>query len=347
MQSKIFDAFSQEDPSTTKRYGGTGLGLTISNRLLGLMGSRLQLKSEVGKGSTFYFDLLLKAEAGDPIIWQDVSNIKNVLIVDDNENNRLILRQMLLIKQIAVEEASNGIEALKILAHNPKVDVVLMDYNMPFLNGLETIEKIQGHFGNSSNDQPIILLHSSSDDDEILKGYERLGVSHRLVKPIKMQELYYALARLKPTENQTIPPRDKPSPKQSASDLSIKVLVAEDNRINQLLTRSILKRIVPQATILEALNGQEAVELYKTEKPDLILMDIQMPVLNGVDATRQIRALEQESHIPIIALTASSTLEEKQRCIDVGMDDFLSKPIVEESLMPLFNQWGQGSFKRS
>ncbi|WP_020594743.1 PAS domain S-box protein [Spirosoma panaciterrae] len=347
MQSKIFDAFSQEDPSTTKRYGGTGLGLTISNRLLGLMGSRLQLKSEVGKGSTFYFDLLLKAEAGDPIIWQDVSNIKNVLIVDDNENNRLILRQMLLIKQIAVEEASNGIEALKILAHNPKVDVVLMDYNMPFLNGLETIEKIQGHFGNSSNDQPIILLHSSSDDDEILKGCERLGVSHRLVKPIKMQELYYVLARLKPTENQTIPPRDKPSPTQSASDLSIKVLVAEDNRINQLLTRSILKRIVPQATILEALNGQEAVELYKTEKPDLILMDIQMPVLNGVDATRQIRALEQESHIPIIALTASSTLEEKQRCIDVGMDDFLSKPIVEESLIPLFNQWGQSSFKRS
>ena len=336
MQSKIFEAFSQEDSSTTKMYGGTGLGLTISNKLLGLMGSRLQLKSEVGQGSVFYFDILLKTENGEPIIWQDISNIKNVLIVDDNENNRIILRQMLLMKQIPVEEASNGFDALKILAQGKNFDAILMDYKMPFLNGLETIEKIQEHFGVSSNDLPIILLHSSSDDGTIVKGCEQLGIKHRLVKPIKMQELYYALARLKQTESNESALNEEALPNTLTAELSIKVLVADDNRINQLLTKTILQRIAPQATIVAALNGQEAVDLYKTEKPDLILMDVQMPILNGVEATQQIRALEKEFRVPVVALTASSTLEEKQRCLDAGMDVFLSKPIVEEALAPIF-----------
>ncbi|WP_460636462.1 PAS domain S-box protein [Larkinella harenae] len=347
MQAKIFEAFSQEDPSTTKKYGGTGLGLTISNKLLGLMGSHLQLDSQPGKGSTFYFELPLKAQEGDPIVWQDVRSVRNVLIVDDNENNRIILRQMFFMKQIQVEEASNGFEALNILAAGKTFDAILMDYHMPFMNGLETVEKIRGHFAKSPDIQPVVLLHSSSDDGEILKGCEQLHIRQRLVKPIKMQELYFALSRLKETENETRPPQKASVSNQPAAKLPVKILIVEDNKINQLLAKSILKRIVPDAILLEALNGQEAVEYYSAEKPDLILMDVQMPVMNGIEATRQIRGLEHNSHVLIVALTASSTVEEKQKCVEAGMDDFIAKPIVEDSLVQVFSRWKVGAEKEA
>ncbi|OIN56643.1 PAS domain S-box protein [Arsenicibacter rosenii] len=354
MQAKIFDAFSQEDVSITKKYGGTGLGLTISNKLLGLMGSGLQLESHPEKGSRFFFDVWLQAENGDPVVWDTNNTLKQVLIVDDNENNRIILREMLLIRQIMVEEASNGFDALKILDTNKRFDAILMDYNMPFMNGLETIEKIQAHFNDTVDGLPIILLHSSANDETIQKGSQRLSVQHRLVKPIKMQDLYYVLSRLKKGGKETGNTPGTGLPASGVSGSAIpgylgagrpqagqigKVLVVEDNRINQLLVQSILARILPDATVLTAADGAEALILWKEQQPDIILMDVQMPVMNGIDATRRIRVLEQQTRVPIIALTASSTLEEKQKCLDAGMDDFLAKPIVEESLVKLFGEW--------
>jgi PAS domain S-box-containing protein len=196
-QHKIFEAFLQEDASTTKKYGGTGLGLTISNKLLHLMGSSLHLKSEYGKGSTFYFDLNAKVEQGEPINWEGIENIKNVLIVDDNDNNRMILRQMLLLKKIASDEARNGIEALTLLSTGKKkYDVIFMDYHMPIMDGIETIRKIRGSFFSTSGEQPIILLYSSSSDETVIKACEELEVSHRIVKPLKMQEMFDTLSRL-------------------------------------------------------------------------------------------------------------------------------------------------------
>lgn len=344
MQAKIFEAFSQEDPSTTKKYGGTGLGLTISNKLLGLMGSQLQLESQPGKGSTFYFDILLTARRGDPIVWHDGSDIKKVLIVDDNDNNRIILKQMFLVKDIQVTEARNGDEALKQVNETEPFDVILMDYHMPHMDGLETIEKIRQNTGNSLSGPSIILLHSSSDDERISKGCERLNISQRLVKPIKRQELYFALSRLRQTKPEKVPVKAETieTDSKSVNKLPLKILVVEDNRINQLLAKSILKRIAAQAIVLEAFNGEEAVQCYLHEKPDLILMDVQMPVMNGIEATIRIRELEQNTHVPIIALTASSTVEEKQKCAEAGMDDFIAKPIVEESLAHLFTQWKLG-----
>ncbi|WP_439489439.1 PAS domain S-box protein [Algoriphagus sp.] len=199
-QSKIFEAFSQEDSSTTKKYGGTGLGLTISNSLLRLMGSKLELESEPGKGSTFYFDVLLETEEGEPIDWYDVDKIGNVLIVDDNANNRLIVREMLLLKDIQSLEASNGFEALQLLASGKEFDVILMDYHMPFMDGLETIRKIRETFPTWSSDEPILLLHSSSDDHKIIESCRELRVQHRLIKPIKIQDFYQSLSRLHKTE---------------------------------------------------------------------------------------------------------------------------------------------------
>ncbi len=372
MQAKIFDAFSQEDVSITKKYGGTGLGLTISNKLLGLMGSRLQLESEPGLGSRFFFEIRLQAENGDPIVWNTNNTLRQVLIVDDNENNRIILREMLLIRQILVEEAGNGFEALKILATGKRFDAILMDYNMPFMNGLETAEKINEYFSDDAGNQPVVLLHSSSNDETIQKGSQRLSIQHRLVKPIKMQDLYYVLSRLKQssadpkagsalagTAPVNTPQTGSSGPGVVAGGRMGKVLVVEDNRINQLLVQSILKRILPDTQVLTAFDGAEALTVYREQQPDMILMDVQMPVMNGIEATRRIRAAERETHVPIIALTASSTLDEKQKCLDAGMDDFLAKPIVEESLIKLFGEWsrrqaappaapaGQLSFDRS
>ena len=337
MQERIFEAFSQEDASTTKKYGGTGLGLTISNKLLGLMGSRLELTSKLGEGSCFSFDVTLKTEMGDPISWQDLDHIRNVLIVDDNANNRLILRQMFALKQIAVQEASNGFEALQLISQTNHFDLILMDHHMPYMDGLETIEKIRTNFPPPANEQFIILLHSSSDDDRISTACEALAVNHRLVKPLKMVDLYQALSRLGRQENKPLPAlASEPALVESKP---VNVLLVEDNMINQLLAKTIVSRIAPNAKIVEAINGQEAVQAYIRQQPDLILMDIQMPVMNGYEATQQIRKLGSDRHIPIIALTAGTVKGEREKCLAAGMDDFITKPIVEESIASLFQKW--------
>lgn len=333
MQERIFDAFSQEDASTTKKYGGTGLGLTISNKLLNLMGSRLELTSKSGEGSCFFFDVTLKAEMGDAISWRDSSSVKRALIVDDNENNRLILKEMFSLKQIDAEEAGNGFEALQLLGKKNEYDVILMDYHMPFMDGIETIEKIRSNFQTSKQD--IILLHSSSDDDRISKACETFAVKQHLVKPVKMKELYYALSRLNQQEGQSEP--DLIDQQVSISTNPVNILLVEDNKINQLLTKTILSRIVPNARIVEAINGQAAVQAYDQQRPDLILMDVQMPIMNGYEATQRIR--QRDSQIPIIALTAGTVKGEREKCLAAGMDDFITKPVVEKSIADLLKKW--------
>jgi PAS domain S-box-containing protein len=335
-QYKIFDAFSQEDASTTKKYGGTGLGLTISNKLLELMGSKLQLDSTPGIGSRFYFDLNLKAEDGSPIVWNEVLDIRKALIVDDNENNRLILRQMLKLKNIEVEEAANGFEALQLLAKQNKYDVILMDYHMPYMDGLETIQKIRDSFIPFPEKLPLVLLHSSSDDETIQTGCETLMINQRLVKPVNVEELYNSLYRLNKYSNGS---KEEASVKEAfiVNAQALTILVVEDNIVNKLLAKTIISRIAPEAIILEAGNGQEALALYA--KADLILMDIQMPVMNGYEATKAIRQMETGRRVPIIALTAGNVKGEKEKCLEAGMDDFVTKPFVEDTIIRLFKTW--------
>ncbi len=334
---KIFDAFSQEDASTTKKYGGTGLGLTISNKLLGLMNSKLQVESTPGKGSTFYFEILLQSEAGESIEIQTLDTIKKVLIVDDNTNNRLIINKMLSLKQIKSIEADSGAEAIKMIANGEKFDVILMDYHMPELDGLETIKRIREILRESANDQPIVLLHSSSDE-AIIKACEQLNVKHRLLKPIKLKDMYSSLFRVisKKPEKQT-------SIVQEAErmDDPIQVLIAEDNAVNMLLAKTIVRRIAPNATIFEAKTGLEAVELYKDKKIDIVLMDIQMPEMNGYEATKKIREVKHKPNTPIIALTAGNVKGEKEKCFAAGMDDFISKPVVVHTIALSLKKWLQ------
>jgi PAS domain S-box-containing protein len=336
-QGKIFEAFSQEDASTTKKYGGTGLGLTISNKLLGLMGSKLQLERSPDKGSCFFFDLTLKAERGEPVVWLEVLNINKALIVDDNENNRLILRQMLHLKNIKVEEAANGFEALQLLAKQNEYDVILMDYHMPYMDGLETIRKIRENFSSSPEHMPVVLLHSSSDDEKVQQACVELAINQRLVKPVKMEALYHSLYRLNKVQ---IANEDNDSHKAETfriNSSALTILVVEDNIVNKLLAKTIINQIAPEARLLEADNGEQALALF--EKADLILMDIQMPVMNGYEATKAIRARERGRRVPIIALTAGNVKGEKEKCLEVGMDDFVAKPFIEDTIITLFKTW--------
>lgn len=335
-QQKIFEAFSQEDSSTTKKYGGTGLGLTISNKLLALMGSQLKLKSIPGKGSTFYFDVSFKSENGEPVKWANLSEVKNVLVVDDNENNRHIVSAMLALKNIRTVEASNGLEALQLLSKGNTYDTIIMDYHMPYMDGLETIRKIRENFYKSDTEQSIILLHSSSDDGLLIDECNKLDVVSRLMKPVKMQDIYHALSRM---HHQDMQMSTATQTENQPSKVALNILIAEDNLVNMLLARTIIRNITPNAVIIEAKNGLEAVEYCNKQLPELILMDVQMPEMNGYEATLAIRKISRDQHIPIIALTAGNVKGEKEKCLAAGMDDFVVKPIVENDILSVFNKW--------
>ncbi len=334
-QVEIFNPFSQEDGSITKKYGGTGLGLSISNKLLALADSKLQLESEQGKGSNFYFDIEFKVENEE--VENGLQEIKKVLIVDDNENNRKILRRMLEIKDIEVVEADSGLKALLVMLDSPEFDVIIMDYHMPIMDGIETIRKIKGLKPSETAEQPFIVLYSSSDDDQLQTACDELDIASRLVKPIRMKQMYQMLSSLKnlETEKSDVANDAKEAPIQ----IDLKILVAEDNEINMHLTRLFLQSLVPKAIIIEAIDGEEAVEKYKQEKPDIVFMDIQMSKMNGLDATRKIRAIEEHVEVPIIALTAGSLPGEKEKCIQAGMNDFLTKPLLKQTLASMLSKW--------
>jgi len=336
-QNKIFEAFLQEDGSTTKKYGGTGLGLTISNKLLGMMGSRLQLKSVPGVGSTFFFDLAMRSEPGEAIEWENLDSIKRVLIVDDNDNNRIILAEMLRLLKVESDQASNGFDALNILARGETFDAVLMDYHMPYQDGLETIRQIRETFSMDADELPIVLLNSSADDATVLKGCEELNINYRLIKPIKLHDIFLSLTRLsqkEKTEEVTYT-----EVQDEISNGKLRIIVAEDNPVNMFLAKTIIGKISPNSQILEADNGLKAVELCKKQLPDLIFMDVQMPEMNGYEATIAIRELVTNKHIPIIALTAGNVKGERDKCLEAGMDDFISKPFVEDAIWQVFHKY--------
>ncbi|MGN7707221.1 response regulator [Chryseobacterium sp. 22543] len=334
-QAEIFNPFSQGDGSITKRYGGTGMGLTISNQILALAGSILQVESDQGKGSDFFFDILFDTEEEEYDL--SLTDIKKVLIVDDNENNRKILKRMLERKNIEVTECDSGLKALLLIMNKSKFDVIIMDYHMPIMDGIETIRKMKNIIPDTNHVAPYVVLYSSSDDTNLQAACDELEIENRLVKPIRMKQMYQILSTLKSSE------KKKPDQiKNAANEVSmreIKILIAEDNPINLLLIKTYLKEIIPQALIIEAKDGTEAVEKHQKESPDLILMDIQMPHLNGIEATKEIRALEKNIEIPIIAVTAGSLPGDKEKCLQAGMSDFLTKPLLKQTLSDMIQKW--------
>ena len=335
-KKRLFKVFSQADTSITRKFGGTGLGLVISDMIAVKMGSKINIDSTPRVGTTFYFDITTTLEDGEMLDIMQITQIKRCLIIDDNANNRLILEGMLCQWQIKCESCENGLEAIKQLKTSLPFDVIICDYNMPYIDGLETIRMIREKLKLSTEKQPIILLHSSSEDAEMHKKCDELGVRFRLSKPVKSNDLFKYLCKLHLNETETVQQKE---PEQvtalgrtNHSNNEIKILVAEDIPMNMILIKAILGKLVRGAKIFEATNGLQAVELYKTIAPDLIFMDVQMPELDGHEATRKIRAIEAITgkHIPIIAQTAGALKEEKDKCFATGMDDYLTKPIDTE-----------------
>jgi len=338
-QQRIFDAFTQEDSSVSKKYGGTGLGLTISNNILKYMGSNLSLTSEIGVGSVFFFDLEVPYEIEDI---DDISDleIERVLIVDDNENNRMILKHMLEYKNIKSELAANGLEAIQLLMQGERFDVILMDYHMPILSGLETIDKIKELFKKQGEITPLIVLHTSSEEHEVISSFRQDEKSYCLLKPIKSDELYTTLSRaIQYTKKDSEIPVAKVNTTQSVFLQPLKVLLADDNPVNMALNLRMMNSLTPNAKLIEAVNGQEALDQCKKEVFDLILMDVQMPVMDGIEATKLIRLLPNYTSVPIIGVTAGNITGEKDKCLDSGMSDFLPKPLRQDDLLNMLKNY--------
>jgi PAS domain S-box-containing protein len=339
-KDKILEAFTQEDNSTTRKYGGTGLGLTISNKLLHLMGSQLEIQSRLNLGSTFSFVAYFQTEEGDRNQWEGLSEIEHVLIVDDNPNNLHILKEMLHLQQVYTSSASNGITALEKLKQDSSIDVLITDYHMPYMDGIEVVRRIREELELTADDLKIILLHSASDDRLINKACKKYKVSQQINKPITIQRLFDALSQVN-QQQEDVPAvvASAPAPYATVASPSLRILIVDDNYVNVILARELINNILDQAEIHTAANGKSAVDKFQEVQPDLVLMDVQMPILNGYQATQAIRESERNGRTPIIALTAGTIKGERERCLQAGMDDYLSKPITANQLQQMLEKW--------
>ncbi|RZJ49814.1 MAG: response regulator [Chryseobacterium sp.] len=337
-QNHIFDAFTQENSSISKRYGGTGLGLTISNNILGYMGSHLSLISNPEKGSVFFFDIEIPYEISKYSEYDDLT-IKKVLVVDDNEANRIILQHMLTYKNIESTLASNGMQALQILLRGERFDVILMDYHMPVISGLETITKIRELFNEKNETSPLVILHTSSEEHDVINSFRKEDDSYFLLKPIKSDDLYRTLKRVSQSNVTEVAAPVHLEKDHFSFMEKLEVLLVDDNPVNMVLNNRMMKSLIPDVHLTEVVNGLEALEECKKKDFSIILMDVQMPVMNGIEATQQIRLLPGYKDVPIIGVTAGNVLGEKEKCLESGMNDFLPKPLRQANLSEMLKKY--------
>lgn len=335
---KIFNAFDQEDASTTRKFGGTGLGITISNKLLALMGSSIKVESEVGKGSTFSFSVRFRTEKESPVAERTKVKVKNVLLVDDNPNNLTILRDMLAVANIKTTLASNGIEAIEILENNTGFDLAIVDYNMPYMSGTDLVKQIREVLELGADKLPVMLLHSSMDDEKLIQACIDLDIRFNVTKPIISDDLFEFLNNIDRSDSAIAKAND--TDVTDGFEAPFNVLIAEDNPVNQMLAKTIIQKIIPNANLILAENGLEAVKTYQDRELDIIFMDIQMPEMSGFEATEKIRSIETaDKHIPIVAITARALVGEKEECLKLGMDDYITKPINYDALQEIIKTY--------
>jgi PAS domain S-box-containing protein len=332
---RLFKAFSQVDASTTRQYGGTGLGLVISQRLAQMMGGKMWVESEVGVGSTFYFTITATSLIQSvEIITEDVAGKianKRVLIVDDYATNRQVLTLQTLAFGMQPQAVASGEEALTLLRAKEKYDVAILDMQMPKMDGQSLAQMI--HCLPEHRELPLIMLTSLGQSAQIVDHNQEFVVF--LNKPVKQTQLYTILVQVLTQQDINIhkPLQKKPKfdPKLAESH-PLKILLAEDNVVNQKVALNILKRLGYRADVVA--NGLEVLQALNRQSYDVILMDVQMPELDGLTATRQICQQYEGTECPwIIAMTANAMQGDREACFEVGMNDYVSKPIRVDALI--------------
>jgi len=343
---KLFQPFMQADASTARQYGGTGLGLSIVKRLAELMDGNVGAKSTLGQGSTFWFTARLEPrqrEAPAAARHSAAADARRVLVVDDNETNRRVLAEQLKSADYEVETADSGVDALTVLQRavesGTPYQVVLTDHHMPGIDGLELARRIR-KIENIANLR--LVLYSSIDDRSSRQELRELGFAGQLSKPVRRAELLAAMERVLAHDAldftqrlRKIVTRDVIVEEQHRQPRA--VLLVEDNPTNQRVAQLYLERA--GCEVVMASHGKEALAAMDSRRFDIVLMDVQMPVMDGLEATRLIRERETGPRTPIIALTANAMKQQIEECKANGMDDVLPKPIDRERLGQMLDQY--------
>ena len=332
---KLFKAFSQVDSSTTRKYGGTGLGLVICEKLVKMMGGQIKVESEVGKGTTFSFTVVAQVseQSMRTYVYNNLNGFtkRRILVVDDNATNLTIIKSQLEQWQQTPYLASSANEALFILSGDSDFDLVISDMHMPEMDGIEMSTKIRQLYPQI----PIILLSSLGDESH--KNYPGLFASI-LTKPVRHQVLHtHILNQLKQSNKTSIEVKHvaQSEPAKSTEHFSMSILLAEDDSTNQDVEMRILNKLGYYADLAQ--NGREVLQMSEAKNYDLILMDVQMPEVDGREVTRIIR--KRKGAQPVIAaITANAMQGDREECINAGMDEYLAKPVSFKKLSALINK---------
>jgi signal transduction histidine kinase/CheY-like chemotaxis protein/HPt (histidine-containing phosphotransfer) domain-containing protein len=338
-RARLFEPFTQEDGSSTRRYGGTGIGLAMCNLLSEALGGAIGIHSAPGSGSTFWFTAVFAKLEADPQVemhGRDVLRGMRVLVVDDSETNRTIAAREVVGWGMDPVQAESGAQAVDLardaFADGRPIDLVLLDMAMPDMDGLDTARTLHGD--PALTDLPIVMLtslppHSTSELNDA-------GISAQLAKPIHREQMLGTLLRVVSEHGLDGHPARRRT-RQGAGPTCRRVLVVEDNVVNQKVAVRMVEKIGYHADV--AINGKEALDAVKRRPYAAVLMDCQMPVMDGFEATAAIREELAEDPIPIIAMTAHAMAGDRERALDAGMDDYLSKPVLREQLAATLAQW--------
>jgi len=338
--SKLFKPFSQVDASTTRKFGGTGLGLVIAKRLANQMKGDVFVESEIGKGSTFSFTAKFKMDLTQVYAQSDIElSGLNALILDDNETNLQILEKYLEFWGCHSQRATNTYDAFELLKksyeNKSPFDFVLSDYMMPDIDGFGFAKMVRG---NKQTKNAKMILLSSMTHLGVKKEYKTAGFQAYLYKPIKIEQLKRTLMHVLFSE--AFQEEKEQETDNNAATKNLHILLAEDNIINQKVAVTILKKMGYKIEIAE--NGLVALDQFQNNKFDIILMDMQMPKMDGLEASRQIRTFEKEKNqkeIPIISMTANAMKADMEKCLNAGMNDFISKPFKQEQLLKIIHKY--------